>query len=182
VSKAPEFISRCKFSLEEDNKLRSLVAGLGTRSWDRIGCFMPGRTARQCRDRYKNYLMDSLVNRPWTPEEDSILIDRFHLLGPKWVEIGKLLNGRSGNNVKNRWYKHITKAQAVQLGATNPANQIPHQSPPGSPALEERPDGELVQDIGTGDCRWDELLESIGKEDSFDSLWGDALSFGEPFP
>jgi hypothetical protein len=46
-----------------------------------------------------------------------VLIAKFHQIGPKWVEIGKLLSGRSGNNVKNRWYKHLCK---TDIGATAP--------------------------------------------------------------
>jgi hypothetical protein len=126
--------------------------------------------------------MDTLVNRPWSPEEDSILIERYHLLGPKWVEIGKLLNGRSGNNVKNRWYKHILKAPVLQLGAASPADQSPEHGVQSLPPIEDIPDGDLVQDVGTSDCCWDELLASLGKDAAFDSLWGDVLSFGESSP
>jgi hypothetical protein len=100
---------RSKFTGEEDEKLRALVTQLGNRHWEAIAQYMPGRTARQCRDRYKNYLLDSLVSTPWTQEEDQILREKYAELGPKWVEISKGLNGRSGNDVKNRWYKHLSK-------------------------------------------------------------------------
>jgi hypothetical protein len=73
---------------------------------------MPNRTARQCRDRYKNYLLDSLVCDAWAPGEDAIIVEKFREIGPKWVEIAKYLNGRSGNHVKNRWHKHLSKLSA----------------------------------------------------------------------
>jgi hypothetical protein len=112
---------RHSFTPEEDRRLRSLVARLGTRNWDDIVRYFPGHTARQCHDRDKNYLTDSLTIRPWTPEEDAFLIEKFHQIGPKWVQIGKLLSGRSGNNVKNRWHKHLCRLQSGN--AQSPAGQ-----------------------------------------------------------
>jgi hypothetical protein len=74
---------------------------------------MPGRSPRQCRDRHRNYLLDSLVTSPWTPEEDAIIIAQFHVIGPRWVEIAKSLSGRSGSHVKNRWHRHLCRPAAV---------------------------------------------------------------------
>jgi hypothetical protein len=143
---------------------------------------MPGRTARQCRDRYKNYLMESLVNAPWSPEEDAILLDRFQLLGPKWVEIGKLLHGRSGNNVKNRWYKHLKKASVVQLGVGSPDVNSPPERTPESPELEDKPKEDLIQPVEISDGHWEQLLAAMDRNPPCDSLWSDVFSFGEPFP
>jgi hypothetical protein len=100
---------RRKFTPDEDQQLRRLVEDLGTKSWDEIAGFLPDRNGRQCRDRYRNYLLKGLITEPWTPKEDATLISQYHLIGPKWVEIGKMLSGRSGNNVKNRWHKHLCR-------------------------------------------------------------------------
>jgi hypothetical protein len=75
-----------------------------------IASYLPSRTGRQCRDRYKNYLLDNLAARPWSPDEDEIVVRRYAEVGPRWVRIAKSLDGRSGNDVKNRWHKHIAKS------------------------------------------------------------------------
>jgi hypothetical protein len=99
---------------------------------------MPTRSARQCRDRYKNYLIDDLVTEAWAPQEDAVIVEKFHEIGPKWVEISKFLNGRSGNHVKNRWHKHLSKVQRQQEPPANPSPQ--HQSQPRFvPRLEVQP-------------------------------------------
>jgi hypothetical protein len=134
---------RRKFTPEEDLQLRSLVEQLGTKHWEEISRYLPDRSARQCRNRYKNYLLDSLVTNPWTREEDAVLIEKFHQIGPKWVEIGKLLSGRSGNNVKNRWYKHLCKAD---IGAA-----------PLAPGEQKAP-LDLGQAIGWSEKDWPELF------------------------
>jgi hypothetical protein len=91
-----------------------VIDSLGTQSWEGIARFMPHRSPRQCRDRYKNYLLESLTTEPWTPEEDAVVIQQFHLIGPKWAEIGKILKRRSGSNAKNRWHKHLCRLDAAR--------------------------------------------------------------------
>jgi hypothetical protein len=99
------------FSPDEDVMLTRLVQQFGIRAWEQITWFMPHRTARQCRDRYKNYLNELNHSvRPWTSDEDDAIRARFGEMGPKWVEIAHHLPGRCGNDVKHRWYTHLAKA------------------------------------------------------------------------
>jgi hypothetical protein len=100
---------RHRFSPIEDETLRMIVDRIGTRNWDTVASLLPFRTARQCRDRYRNYLLDFLVTVPWSAAEDEFVSRKYAEIGPKWVEISKSLTGRSGNDVKNRWHKHISK-------------------------------------------------------------------------
>jgi hypothetical protein len=161
--------SRRKFTPEEDLKLRSLVESLGTKSWEEIAKFIPDRSARQCRDRYKNYLLDSLITNPWTPEEDATVIEKFHQIGPKWVEIGKLLSGRSGNNVKNRWHKHLCK---VDIG--------PRLTMEKAPQAPEEPGKKKVMSLfNEGD--WGQIFEQ-GEQNplGYGSSWSSGFSVGDP--
>jgi Rps23 Pro-64 3,4-dihydroxylase Tpa1-like proline 4-hydroxylase len=61
---------RHKFLKAEDDLLRRLVEQSGETNWNLISSFMNGRNARQCRERYKNYLSPQLHNSPWTTAED----------------------------------------------------------------------------------------------------------------
>ena len=96
--------ARTKFSPEEDDRLRELVDKYGTNDWAKIALALGGRTSRQCRERYKNFLQPSLVNGPWTPEEDELLIRLYHHYGPNWVAMHRIhFPTRSNNNIKNHW-------------------------------------------------------------------------------
>lgn len=100
---------RKRFTVEEDKRLKNLVQRRGYKIWEEIAQEMPNRTARQCRDRYNNYLFKEITKSPWTEEEDAFIVMKYNEIGPHWVKIAKHLNGRSGNNVKNRWHKTLSK-------------------------------------------------------------------------
>lgn len=105
---------RHKFSPEEDIELSRIIAINGPKKWDQIALSMPGRTGRQCRDRFQNYLNPSLTNGPWTREEDKLLEQKVKEVGQHWNKISRFFNGRSSNNIKNRWYTYICKQKQKQ--------------------------------------------------------------------
>jgi hypothetical protein len=115
MSSPPES-NRRRFSKEEDEKLRRLIRQYGTHDWATVSSCLSDWTARQCRHRYKNYLMEGRQRISWTPAEEKLVIRKFREFGPKWVRIATFLPGRSGNDVKNRWHKHIIRYYAVDDG------------------------------------------------------------------
>ena len=98
------------FTNDEDERLRYYVKQLGDNNWNLIASFMPGRSPRQCRERYIGYLVPNLNTTPWTPEEDQILLRKLLEFGPKWMKMVPYLKGRSDGNIKNRWHKHLKKS------------------------------------------------------------------------
>ncbi|OHT17067.1 Myb-like DNA-binding domain containing protein [Tritrichomonas foetus] len=93
---------RQKFSTDEDLKLKKAVAQLGTNSWKIIALEIPGRTPRQCRDRWKHYLCPDANLKDWTKEEDSILVTQFNNFGNHWAKIASFFPGRTSVSVRNR--------------------------------------------------------------------------------
>jgi hypothetical protein len=92
-----------KFTAEEDRILLELVRRLGDKDWINISLVIGTRNARQCRERYNNYLNPDLRKDEWTPDEDAILEQKYRQLGPKWNTIGKFFFHRSDNALRNRW-------------------------------------------------------------------------------
>ncbi|MDR0633188.1 MAG: hypothetical protein LBF84_03565 [Holosporales bacterium] len=94
--------SKNKFTEEEDRRLAWLVVQHGNNAWDVVARQMEGRTTRQCRERWNNYLSPTVQNVPWTNGEDSLLMTHFMRWGPKWAAIASFIPGRTSQSVKNR--------------------------------------------------------------------------------
>ena len=94
---------RMKFTPEEDHRLREIVRNFGTPNWAQVSALMGNRTARQCRERYRNYLAPQIINGRWTEEEEKLLEQLFEEMGPKWSKMARSFPTRSDVNLKNHW-------------------------------------------------------------------------------
>lgn len=105
---APGSCVRSKFSKTDDEMLIALVKESteegrpGDIDWKKLAEKL-GRTSRQCRERYRNYLSPDLDNRPWSKEEDARLKYEVERIGCRWVRMAKEFQGRSHVSLKNRW-------------------------------------------------------------------------------
>lgn len=124
---------RHRFSQAEDMLLKNLVAEAnGVVNWKDIASKMGTRTARQCRERYKNYLKPTIVKKNWTKDEDSIILQKYQELGNKWESIARFLKGRSGSDTRNRYLSLIRVKKNKKSRNSNYQNKstVAHQQPP----------------------------------------------------
>ena len=96
---------RTKFTQNEDRMLVKLVNEMENVNWKSIASKMNGRTPRQCRERYNNYLSPSLRLDPWNPDEDALLIRKYNEYGPQWAFLSRFFNNRGPVNLKNHYAK-----------------------------------------------------------------------------
>jgi hypothetical protein len=115
-----------KFTAPEDLALRAAVNRHGTGDWSIIADEMPGRNARQCRERWNNYLIPGLMNLPWTPAEDLFLDAKFAEFGSMWDLIQTFFPSRSRNAIRNRW---LARHRNLSRDTTVPA-ELPRPMPP----------------------------------------------------
>lgn len=101
--------SRIKFSINEDSMLKNIVGIFGPKNWRLIASMIPNKTARQCRDRYMNYLAPGYVHSNWTKEEDLLLAEKFEEYGPKWSQIRLFFPSRTANAIKNRFNYTVSR-------------------------------------------------------------------------
>jgi hypothetical protein len=94
---------KCKFTPEEDLRLRDVIDRCGSKDWSIVACHMYPRNARQCRERWTNYINPAIQNIPWTPEEEALLEQKFTEFGTRWQIIAAFFPKRSKNHIKNHW-------------------------------------------------------------------------------
>jgi hypothetical protein len=81
----------------------------GGKNWWAVAALVPGRTKKQCRNRWHDVLDPSVArtagrNGSWTEDEDRKLASAVHTVGGnKWVAIAVLVPGRTKAQCRSRW-------------------------------------------------------------------------------
>jgi myb proto-oncogene protein len=84
---------------DEDLKLKAAVSTHGGKNWAAISALVPGRTKRQCNERWRNVLKPSIAPTAgragaWTEDEDLKLKAAFQTHGGKnWNAIAAIVPG-----------------------------------------------------------------------------------------
>ncbi|KAJ9679367.1 hypothetical protein PVL29_021333 [Vitis rotundifolia] len=67
------------------------------------------RCGKSCRLRWTNYLRPDIKRGPFTPEEETTIIQLHSMLGNRWAAIASKIPGRTDNEIKNFWNTHLKK-------------------------------------------------------------------------
>ena len=118
-------IKKGKWSKEEDEILHTKVNELG-KTWSGLKQYLPGRTTKQIRERYINYIALPASTKEdnsfkWNDEKDKSLLENYVIHNASWVKICKMIPGTSENIVKNRFYsllrQYVNKIKKSSVGA-----------------------------------------------------------------
>jgi len=92
---------------EEDDRLTSEVNAFldagGEVNWSVVARCIDGRTAKQCRERWRCNLDPNINKNEWTVHEDLLIVNLQRELGNRWALLAKSLPGRTENAIKTRF-------------------------------------------------------------------------------
>jgi len=135
-------LKKGQWTEEEDMTLTRLVHECGEEppDWAKISAKIPGRSTKQCRERWCFNLDPSINKGEWTSEEDEILLAKQAEVGNKWSLIASDLPGRTENAIKTR-YKSIIRAKKKEWRPSEDALLLAYQKQLGN--------------------RWEEIAEKL---------------------
>jgi hypothetical protein len=113
-----------KWTAVEDSKLKGAVQTHGDKDWGAVAALVPGRTKKQCSNRWHDAWDPSIAltggsNGKWTEAEDSKLKDAVQTDGDNdWVAISALIPGRTKRQCNQRWYNTFNPSIALTAGRT----------------------------------------------------------------
>ena len=99
---------RTKWTKEEDDFLIQQVKQHGNK-WSQISKLIPGKSPRECSNRWIHHLNPDLNPDHFTKEEDNIICRNVKEIGKNWEIIAKFLPGRTPISIYNRYNAILEK-------------------------------------------------------------------------
>lgn len=90
--------------------IKALVDTKGTVPWLSVAKLVPGRSAKQCRERWGLNLNPNIDRSAFSEQEDLLLLELHNKFGNRWSSFREFFPGRTENILKTR-YKSLLRAE-----------------------------------------------------------------------
>ena len=104
-----------QWSAKEDQIVKDWALRNGPRKWSICSVVVEGRSGKQCRDRWRNYLDPFINHSEWTDTEQMKVFAEMKHNWSSWTLIAKNITNRSESAVKNLFYSSIRKIKRSEI-------------------------------------------------------------------
>ncbi|VEU20311.1 DEKNAAC101192 [Brettanomyces naardenensis] len=132
----------------EDEILKAAIAKYGLNQWSRVSSLLTKKTAKQCKQRWQEWLNPTIKKLDWDKQEDEKLLKLIKLRPNQWNSIGLLMN-RSVNQCIERYQQLLSDSmeggsELKMIGNVEgvDALNMNAESKPARPDFEEMDDDE----------------------------------------
>ena len=120
---------KTNWSKSEDMQLTTAVQQFGAKRWNFIAQYVPGRTGKQCRERWLSHISPDVKNGNWTCDEINLLVRLQKEFGNKWSNISRFFANRPPNVIKNKFNCLLRRSKSMNA-KSNPLVMIEEPSSP----------------------------------------------------
>jgi hypothetical protein len=93
-----------RWTKTENERLKQAIAKLGEKKWNDIAQYVGTKNSDQCNQHWHRVINPKISKKPWTEEEDDILIDRVFDFGESsWKKVAEGLKGRTDIQCRHRY-------------------------------------------------------------------------------
>mmetsp|Transcript_19825 Transcript_19825/g.34036 ORF Transcript_19825/g.34036 Transcript_19825/m.34036 type:complete len:436 (+) Transcript_19825:218-1525(+) len=118
-------LNKVFWTKEEDEKLATIVENYGAKRWELLArTYMPHRNGMQLRSRWTYVINRKDSRRPFTSDEDLLILKEYQEHPGSWSYIARMLYNRTDQEVKHRFRKlqrkakKIARQRGIPVGAT----------------------------------------------------------------
>ncbi|KAL8560788.1 CDC5 cell division cycle 5-like protein [Nucella lapillus] len=124
----------------EDEILKAAVMKYGKNQWARIASLLHRKSAKQCKDRWFEWLDPSIKKTEWSRAEDEKLLHLAKLMPTQWRTIAPIV-GRTAAQCLERYELLLDKAQNKEMDADDDPRKLkPGEIDPNPETKPARPD------------------------------------------
>lgn len=124
----------------EDEILKAAVMKYGLNQWDRIASLLVRKSAKQCKQRWYEWLDPTIKKTEWTRDEDEKLLHLAKVFPQQWRTIAPIV-GRTPQQCVDRYDRLLDMAQGKDPNDVNDPRKLkPGEIDPNPESKPARPD------------------------------------------
>ena len=124
----------------EDEILKAAVMKYGLNQWSRVSSLLVRKSAKQCKERWYNWLDPKIKKTPWTKTEDQQLLSLSKMFPSQWKTIAPFI-GRTPYQCIQRFQEILDEVQNLDIDPNNDPRKLrPGEIDPNPESKPARPD------------------------------------------